>query len=104
LSDHEDAFVSDIELSDHGCRDLFTHSCDHDFDFSAVDFSKTLVLDDLSFDDLDLSQDVRVVEPELMVMLSSRSLEVSSNSDQNSDVSFKTPHHFATQIENHFVS
>jgi len=30
--------------------------------------------------------------------------EANSNSDQNSDVSFKAPHHFVEQIENHYVS
>ena len=44
-------------------------------------------------------QVVEALHPELMVMSGSRSLEISSNSDQNSDVSSKAPHHFGVHIE-----
>jgi len=55
-SDHEDVSVSDLEIYDHGCCDIFTHSSNHDSLFFAVEFSKPPMFDDLSSDDLELLQ------------------------------------------------
>ena len=65
-SDHEDANVH--EFSNRGCRDLFTHSFDHDSDLPTVDFSKPLVSDDPYFDEVETPQSIKALQLELMVM------------------------------------
>ena len=60
-SDHEDAPVHDLELSDCGCHDIFIHSLNHDYDFSTVDLSKASIFDDIFSDELKNSQDVEAL-------------------------------------------
>lgn len=79
-SNQEDASIFNVELSG------------HDFDFSIVHISKPPFFDDLPSDVLELPQVVEALQPELMVMLDSRSFEAGSNRDQNSLVSLKDLH------------
>lgn len=104
LSEYEDSSIFYLEIYDRGCHDLFTHSSHHNSDFSILDFSKSSVFDDIPFDDLELPQAVKALQPELMVMSSFFILEISSNSSQNSDVSLKDPHHSSAHIENQSLS
>lgn len=87
-----------------GCCDLFIDSSNHDFVFSVVDFYKPPPFYHLHSDVLELLQVVEDIQPELMVMSGSCSLEASSSPNQNSVVSFKAPDHSSAQIENQFVT
>lgn len=53
-SDHGDASIYDIELSDHGFRDLFIDSFGHDSHFSLANISQPLICDYLPSDGLGL--------------------------------------------------
>ena len=53
---------------------------------------------------MQLTQDFKALQLELMVMLGSHSLEVSSNLHQNSLVSSEDPHHLIAQTKNPYVS
>ena len=66
---------------DHACHDIFTHSFDHDYDSLNVDVSKHVVFDDLLADEVETPQVVEELQPELMVISGSCSLQVSSTSD-----------------------
>lgn len=65
---HEDASIFVLELYNHGCHDLFTHSSNHDSDFFSLNFSKPPVFHDLPSNDLELSQAVKALQPKIMVM------------------------------------
>lgn len=78
--DHEDV-DEHIEFSDCGYHDLFNPSFDHDVDSLVVDISKPLIFDDLPDDEVETPQYVEAHQPELMVMLGTHYLEVSSAPD-----------------------
>jgi len=59
-SNHEDANTH-LEISDRGCRDLFTHSFYHDSDSLAFDLSKPSVFDDLFADEVETPQVVEAL-------------------------------------------
>lgn len=80
--DHEDVVVHHLEFSYHGCRDTFIPSSDHDSNMPTVDLSKPPVFDDPSSDELETPQVVKELQPDLMAMSGSRSLEVSSTSNK----------------------
>ena len=91
-SDHEDADEI-IEFSDRSCRDLFTLVFDHNDDSIAVNFLKPHVYDDLSVDEVETLQTVEALQPELMVMVGPRFLEVGFASDHEIVQTLKAPHH-----------
>lgn len=102
-SNHEDSIIDDLEFSKHGCVYLLTDLAGHNADFSTVDFSKPSISDDLPYDEVELPQAVKTLQPKLMVMSSSRRLEVSSIPDQNNLEPVKPPHVSTTHIEDLFV-
>jgi len=79
--DHEDVSICNLEIYDCGCRDIFIDSFDHDYDFSIAELSKPPIFDDPSYGELELLQAIEAFQPELIVMLVSRSLEINSTSD-----------------------
>lgn len=98
-SDHED-FVDHLECSDHGCCDIFTHSFGHDYDSPIADLSKPLAFEDISSDEVETPQVSETLQPELMVMSSSRSLYVSPTSNKKYVESSQAPHSSLVHIEN----
>ena len=58
--DHEGA-KEHIEFYDHGCRDLFTPSFDHDVDSFLVNISKPRVFDDLPIDEVETPQAIEAL-------------------------------------------
>lgn len=52
-SHHEDPSILDPKLSDHGCRDIFIRSSDHDYNYSIIDLSKPSVFDGPSSNELE---------------------------------------------------
>lgn len=66
-SNHEDA-DKQLEFSYIGCHDLSTYSYDHDVDLINVNMSKTLIYDDISVNQVETSQAIEALQPELMVM------------------------------------
>lgn len=59
-SNHKDA-NKHPEFSDHGCRELYTSSFDHDVDSLTINLSKPLVSDDISIDKVETLQDVKAL-------------------------------------------
>lgn len=100
-SDHNDVDEI-IDFSDCRCRDLFTPVFDHDDDYKVVDFSKTLVYDDLFFDEVETPQIVEALQPELMVMSGPCCFEVGFTSNQGIFEAFEAPHHSSVCIEYQF--
>lgn len=98
-SDHEDANVN-IEYSYCGCHDLFTHSFHHDSNSPTIYLYMPPLFDDPPADEVETPQAGKALQPELMVMSSSRSLEVSSTSDKKYVESPQAPHYFLVHIEN----
>lgn len=80
MSNHEDVIIH-LEFSDHGFHDIFAHSFNQNSDSPTIDLSKPLVFDDPSSDEVETPQVVEALYPKLMVISSSRSLEVSSTFD-----------------------
>ena len=97
-SDHEDA-NKHIKFSDHGCRDLFSPSSDHNDDPFTVDIYKPHVFDDLPIDEVETPQVVEALQPELMVMSGPRYVEIDSTLDQKFVETPKAPHHSPFFIE-----
>lgn len=56
-----------LEFSDRACREIFTHSFDHNVDSLAIDISKPLVFGDLPSDEVETPQDFDALQPESMV-------------------------------------
>lgn len=102
-SNHLDASVCNLKLSNLNWHDIFLDSFLHDLDFSTVDLSKPPVFDDPSFGELEHPQAIMALQPKLMVMSSSHILEVSSTFDQKCVESLQAPHHSVTYIENQSV-
>lgn len=97
-SDHEDA-KEFIDFSDRGGYDPFASNFDQDHESIAVDLLKPPVYDDLPNDEFETPKTVEALQPELMVMLGPRSLEVSLTSDDEIVQSPKAPHHSSVCIE-----
>ena len=98
LSDHED--TDEItNFSDRSCRDLFTPAFDHDDDSIVVDLSKPPVYDDLSIDEVETTQTVEALHPEMMVMSGPCCPEVGFTSNQEIVETPKAPHHSSVCIE-----
>jgi len=91
-SNHEDR-DKHPKFPDHGCHDLYTSSFVHDVDSLIVNMSKPPVYDYLSIDEVETSQAIKALQPELMVMLGPHCPGVSSTSDQKIFETPKAPHH-----------
>lgn len=96
---HEDSDVH-IDFFDRGYCDLFIHSFHHNSNSLFFYLSKTLDFDDPFYDEVETPQAVEELQPELMVMSGSRSLELSSTTDQNFFESPQTLCHSLVHIEN----
>ncbi len=92
LSDHEDADEI-IDFPDRGCRDPFTPILNHAHVSIAVDFSKPPLYYDLSNDEVETSQIVKALMPELMVMSGPHFHEVGFTSNQEIVQTPEAPQH-----------
>lgn len=99
--DHEDA-NEHREFSDRGFHDLCTPSFDHDDDSLAVNFSKPLVFDDLSSDEVETP--IKALQLALIVMSGPCYPKVSSTSDQKSVETTKALYHSLVCIEDQSIS
>ena len=62
----------------HCCHDIFTHSFGQDSDSPIDDLSMPPVFDDPCFDEVETPQDVEALQPKLIIISGSHSLEASS--------------------------
>ena len=102
--DHEDVVFHHLEFSDRGCRGIFIHSFEQNSDLSTVDLSKPPIFDDPSSDELETPQAIEALKPKLMVMSGSRSLDVSSTSNQKYVELFQDPYHSIFYSKNQSIS
>jgi len=98
-TNHEDVDVH-LEFFDHGCRDIFTHSFDHDSDSLTIDLSKLPIFDDPYYDEAETNQAIEAFHPKFMVMSGFHSIEVSSTSNQKPVELPQDAHHSLVHIEN----
>lgn len=102
-SDHEDVSFH-LEVYDCGYHDLFIHSSNHNSDFLTIDIARPLVFDDSYSDEVETPQDVEPLQFEHMVMSGSRSLDVTSTSNQKFVESVKVAYHSVVHIEDQCIS
>jgi len=96
--DHED-FDVHLEFSDRGCHDLFAHSLDCNYDSLVVDLSMQPIFDDLLANEVETPQDVKALQPEMVVMSGPRCLKVSSSLNHKYVEPSQAPHHSLMHIE-----
>lgn len=97
--DHEDVVVH-LNFLYHGCHDIFTHSCDHDFNSPLIDISNPPIFDDPYSDEVENPQDFKALQTEMIVISCSHRLEANPTSNQKYVESPYAPHQSPIHIEN----